>query len=306
MPQDRRIIDMNRVFYFNINYKCNNNCVFCFSHHVGYDLSEIEAEELFDRLKKMQADDKDLVVINGGEPTLHRDFQKILDRLNEMRISFAVYTNGRRISNYNCISMQSRGIIVIPIHGNRDVHDAICRVSGAFDDTVQSLRYLNDQRIPYALKFIITCEMVDSGFDICSFLLKYKLQPNAIIFARVNETIKSKNNGYETITYDKMKSYVYAQRKKIGGALIIRYLDIPLCMVPEYLGEMDISVLEKVPKVLFFFNDKNHYMQQRDYYKERLQLQECNGCKYSTVCDLLGRSYYLIEEKNQRLVLKVE
>ena len=72
------------IFYFNITYTCNSNCVFCYSHntiHSGRIFNEISTENFIDYLRSNNIKRTDRVIINGGEPFLHSDIINLLKSL---------------------------------------------------------------------------------------------------------------------------------------------------------------------------------------------------------------------------------
>ena len=56
---------LDKVFYFNINYTCNNKCVFCISHNVSGKKREIPKDEILNRLSKKSVGEGSYLIVNG-------------------------------------------------------------------------------------------------------------------------------------------------------------------------------------------------------------------------------------------------
>lgn len=278
-----------RIFYFNINYICNNNCVFCFSHNVGNDKKEITKVEFLRRLKEMKITSKDWIIINGGEPTIHKEFYEFISEVRSLGCTVKVYSNGieidsKRIENENVE-------LIIPIHGSENVHNELTRNKTAYRKTIYSLQELQAQNIPYSIKFIISKEMLESHFDIVSFLAEEVLEPSTIYLSRMNTTVKSKVNKYGIPEEQQVKDYLRNQVLNLRAKYSIKFLDFPKCYIPvDLFKEKEGHIYEKEE---FYFNDYKYDMCKKEYIKERLQKSKCKICSYSQECDFISRSYYI-------------
>lgn len=130
---------MNRILYFNIDYRCNNACVFCFSHNVGNGRADIQFDSFKKILEEIKADNRDLIIINGGEPTIHPQFSNFVSYIGEQCLPCRIYSNGTRINSDTYPTAFDNIRFIIPIHGEKEVHDFITGRNGAFNDTLASL-----------------------------------------------------------------------------------------------------------------------------------------------------------------------
>ncbi len=136
-----------RVFYFNITYRCNSNCLFCAANHPLYhDENEMTLDEFRAVLEQNEVVAGDRVIINGGEPTVHRQFWMILDEVARRGATIDLFTNGKLLANEENVRrlLRYEGIhIRIPLFGsNAEKHDYLTGMKGNFDATVQGLDWL--------------------------------------------------------------------------------------------------------------------------------------------------------------------
>lgn len=291
------------VYYYNINYICNNNCVFCFSYNVGNKKKEIEFEKIVEDMEMIKPNIDDIVVINGGEPTLSVYFEQLLIYLSKLNCRVVVYTNGRKLKDIK-IPCNSNIQFVIPIHGNEKVHDMITQVRESYQNTIESIKYLQEKEVLYSIKFIINDGMIEENMDLRKYLEHNKLHPKEVILARLNITRKSKINNYYPPEYKKEKMYFRKCFEELREIYDILLLDFPPC----YLKDSYNINMKKKNDIRFVFSDFSHRLNERTYLKKRFQFEECYHCIYGEICDLMSVSYYLLKYvKNEKtIVLSME
>ncbi len=292
------------VYYYNINYMCNNKCVFCFSYNVGNEKREIEFKKIMEEIEISNLDIDDTVVINGGEPTLSLYFEQLLVYLSKLKCRIVVYTNGRKLKGIK-IPCNENIQFVIPIHGNEKIHDMITQVEGSYQNTIESIKYLQEKSVLYSIKFIINNGLIEENVDVEKLLESNELHPKEIVLARLNITRKSKINNYNPPEHSEEKAYFRKCFEKLCARYDVLFLDFPPCYLKDNsLVKVDMEKNE----VRFVFSDYSHSLNERKYIKKRLEFGECNNCIYGNTCDLMSESYYLLKyDKNEKsIVLAME
>ncbi len=160
---------MKRIFYFNITYSCNSNCVFCYSHNTRHNIlhhNEISTDRLVSYLSNHQLCSNDRVIINGGEPLLHRDINEILEWLKHIGCEVLVYTNGRLLTQLNLKSLTDRFRFIVPVHGHEMLHDRITGRLGSYSETVNGmLCFKGSTDALLDLKIIINSGMLENSAE---------------------------------------------------------------------------------------------------------------------------------------------
>lgn len=134
---------MNRSFYFNINYTCNSRCLFCASRDpsTGAPARDMSPRLFRDNLVQSGIKAGDTVIINGGEPTIHRKFFSFLEITLQLGAYPVLFTNGLRLHDKvfagELLNYQPMNIR-IPFFGAvaRD-HDFLTGRQGNFDKTLR-------------------------------------------------------------------------------------------------------------------------------------------------------------------------
>ena len=293
---------MDQVIYFNITYRCNSKCTFCFSNSTNYINEEMDVKKIKEVFKKVSIDKDDLIVINGGEPFMHSQIRDILQFLREnINCKKKIYTNASKLWEFDAKDLQGFSY-VIPIHGNRMTHEKITCISGMFECTMNSINKLQEEKIEYELKFILNDTMVNSDFDIKYFLESYNLQPNRIVLARLNETTKSKRNEVIIPTNFRISKYINKQITGLSELYEIVLLDIPPCFLDARYH--NIVLVERIPN--FFFSDVNIDLEMRTYSKKIKVGSNCASCSYSDLCAMMSNTYLTMVLKNSRVYMEKE
>lgn len=188
----------NRI-YCAFGYECNNNCLFCAVDSEAHKNLLLSTTEI-SRFLRMLENIKDMEIeISGGEPTLRPELFYFLERLNTNfpKIRPTILTNGRKFSD---ISMAARisefrpFSLLVPIHGDTpQLHDAITRAQGSFNETLLGVKNLYDYGLTVGLKTIINglnykkmpqlVEMIAQRFPECPGIIinGLELQGQALI-----------------------------------------------------------------------------------------------------------------------------
>lgn len=282
--------DMNRVFYFNIIYRCNINCKFCFSNSTSNNGSIMDSKQIINSIINKQLDKDDLIVINGGEPAVHKELYSILHELIRItEAEIAVYSNGSMLDVLK-LPKSDKLFFVIPIHGFEASHDGITQMSGSYKKTFNVISLLDIRGFRYRLKFIINKNMVEEKFDIRDFLEKNHMQPEEIIIARLNETNKSRINHVLLPTTTELSIFLNIQVANLNNSYKVKLLDIPPC----YIGNiLDINSNANIP--IFYFNDFQNLMKVHDYYKEVMIGSGCKKCRFYSECKVMKHTYLTLQ-----------
>ena len=293
---------MYRVLYFNITYKCNSKCTFCFSNSTNENGNVLSSTSIARMLCSFSPDKNDLIVLNGGEPTTHPEFYKLLAHIqNNLPSKIAVYSNGLMIDKDRLKSAINTHF-VIPIHGPETVHNSITQVNGHYAKVLSNLRHFDNNGIRYRVKFIINEKIVATSYDIASFLLENKLKPEEIILARLNRTKKSECNKVVLPEKAKTIAYLSKQIRNLKHLFAIKLIDYPFCYFND--GYVIMNDYDAVPK--FFFADPNTLLQPRVYYKDIMLGPNCEKCEYYSKCDQLRKTYLTPTLKNDVIHIELE
>lgn len=220
-----------KIFYFNVTYTCNSNCVFCYSHntiHSGRQYKDIIPEEFVAYLKLNNVNETDRVIINGGEPFLHPNIIYILKSLASIQCEVLIYTNGRCLKDKDFSFMNRKYRFVIPIHGYKQLHDRITKTNGSFEEMTDGIKHLMKFDCKIDIKIILNPLMVSSRAEFDKSLREIDTIPfnNAVHITTMADTIISKKNGIPSVENDLASIYTELLFNHfVGKQVVIKMFD---------------------------------------------------------------------------------
>jgi organic radical activating enzyme len=294
-----------RLLYFNIDYDCNNDCVFCAagSRKTRTNRREMKASQISKALDRRNVGSGDIVVVNGGEPTVHPEIIPILEDASSRGSFVYLFSNGLKFSEANfAYSIVAAGVnrIAIPIYSHiADTHDLITRHKGSFADTIRginnlfSIREQTRHQLEIELKSLVSmvninhlpyvARMVVERFpETDHFLLSSMYVSDAVISSM-------------PAVVPRLSRCTSVLRKSIdiavsGGIDVCLYY-IPLCILkdPKYaiLCNKDKYRSDKDPDVYFDSSVPHGIRLDTDSAKG----ENCFRCSFDSNCDGIWRSY---------------
>ncbi len=143
---------------FELTYRCNHLCTFCYNAPDGN--REMTTPEIFDSLRKISEFGVLYMTLTGGEPLCHKDFFKIADETLRLGMALRIYSNGYLMADpavADKIAERHPMEVEISIHGAKaETHEALTRIKGSFDKTIEGVRNLRNRGIKVQLKTPIT------------------------------------------------------------------------------------------------------------------------------------------------------
>jgi radical SAM protein with 4Fe4S-binding SPASM domain len=125
----------------NITNRCNLNCIHCaFASNIG-DSNELPFEiirEIVNDAKELGCED---IHLTGGEPTLHREFDRVLDLVIDSGLFPRLISNGT-MALQNLRRYRQKGLthVLFSVDGLESTHDRIRRRHRAFRKTMNRIR----------------------------------------------------------------------------------------------------------------------------------------------------------------------
>lgn len=140
------------IYALELTSECNNQCPGCGNVFAnGRENQAISvlhkplSSEYWKDILEIIAPHAQSIRLTGGEPTLHPQFELILEAVQRHRLSFSVFSNGRwkepeRLLALLKDSHQFTGLL-ISLHGaNADAHESFTGARGSFPETLRNIR----------------------------------------------------------------------------------------------------------------------------------------------------------------------
>lgn len=143
------------VLAFAITWACNLRCSFC-SRDAGRERESLSLDDINAALDSIKQLPKPrVIVISGGEPTMHPRFFDILDAVVGRAEIVRINTNGTTLTSSIVGRLKRSGIgsAGVSIDGaNPDVHDSLRGIKGSFGRTMRGIGLLRENGIAFSFK----------------------------------------------------------------------------------------------------------------------------------------------------------
>jgi len=151
-----------------ITGKCNLECAHCY-------LGEKEPKDIsFEILKKVFDSAKELgifhIILTGGEPTIHKNFKKIINYLNENRFRITLVTNGTLLDKNLNLLREKVYEIVISLDGFKEDYERIRGYS--FEKIVKNIHLVKDAGINFKINAILHQNLIKYYKKFSEFIKK--------------------------------------------------------------------------------------------------------------------------------------
>lgn len=198
-----------KIVYVEITNRCNLNCATCYNRSgLNKKTSELSFEKIEDIIKLFIPYGLQRFLLSGGEPTLHSEFDKILNLIDKYpEINFGVVTNG---INHNellieYLNTRKNFSLQISLDGSNEFFNSKTRGKGNFKKTLTFAKKVNNKNYSNLLKMVVSQSNYEDVENFCHLALSIGFTPEiAFIY----------NSGNGSDNWDK-KSLTSQQKIKI-------------------------------------------------------------------------------------------
>lgn len=158
---------------------CNLNCIHCRSAaSIASDPGIFDTERAKRFIEEIHAlNQETTVVLTGGEPLLHKDWDKIALYGTNKGLRICIATNGTLVDDEVCLKMKDVGIKMVSLSldgPNSKVHDDFRGQIGAFDGVMKAIEMFKKHDIPFLINSSFTQRNQDYIKDVYNLVKQIK------------------------------------------------------------------------------------------------------------------------------------
>ncbi len=286
---------------FKVTGRCNDDCDFCIEKkYTRKGLNDLSLKEIRNNFNYLKNNfNFDYVIITGGEPTIHKDFFKILDYFQRKKIKFRVITNLLYFNNNNFLK---KTLDYFPINKSNKIIGSINNlpVSEIEIKRMSGLENFLKYKLPIMLILVINKNNLESLSDLIIYLhklfKKYDYEKISIEFRLiyVGDTLKFLLKKSLLTDFKKIKKYVQEAVKTADSLGVnIIFWNFPLCYI-DILPKFQDKTIEKRRQRKLLKVSKNFQLNKikiRDFKECFIKNNDCINCKYSDCCSGIESDY---------------
>ncbi len=232
-------------FYVNlvINSRCNLKCAYCFGRYSSRKTPDWDYRDLKKLIDQLYELGTRYVLIQGGEPLLHKDLGRILKYIDDKGIVVGLVTNGQfpdRLRNIPEIPLLDN--ICFSLDGCREGNDLV-RGEGTHDKVVESIRVVQEvHQTPVRINSTITRYTVGDVDAFAEFVRENNIEWGINFLFKGDEKLGEEDlapEDEEVIEYQKkFLEYIKKGYPIFTTSKVIRYsLDWPVPYKRKFLGK---------------------------------------------------------------------
>ncbi len=148
---------------FGITNRCNLRCGYCFASLENRDQKDMPTEKLLSYIDQFIDLGAQQIDLQGGEPTLHPDLGKLIDRVIQGGAQCSMATNGFAVDKH-MDSLKKCYTICVSLDGLPETTNAN-RGSGAYDLAVGALEKMSNNKVNVRLHGVLTYRTTKADID---------------------------------------------------------------------------------------------------------------------------------------------
>lgn len=226
-----------------ITSDCNNNCLCCYSDNMCKKNELMSFEKIVKVINFIKKINCKRLVLTGGEPTLHPDFDRIVDIAVQKGFFISIPTNGRNLTNKNSILKNKNKLsLSISVHGsNSNIHDNITKSQGSFNETTDAIKFCTNHKIDVATATVINKHNILDTPQMIKYVSDIGIKKIKLYLGIPPLNSYFDPNDYLTINEFGDKVISLFELAKNNGLNLYIEQPLPLCSLPTKAKELLIS-----------------------------------------------------------------
>ncbi|MBC8490840.1 MAG: radical SAM protein [Candidatus Cloacimonetes bacterium] len=289
----------NYSFYINITYDCNNDCIFCASNSDNNSRNLLSADKIISEIEKYDFDSNSELIINGGEPTVHKELFQILSYFNS-KLKIIFFTNGRKFSDINFSKEFFKNridLITVPFYTNVESDfENLTNRPNSFKDTTIGLKNIFQnatlQRNPKRIEIkLLTLKSLLPNFSntISAFHEMFRIPDRWVLSGIIYSDLVKQKKEMLCPDYSSLQLYINNALeffRKINYEKELILWSIPLCSLSRinldfYIDNLEKSMSKEKYKTIYINSNGSKYL---DNISEQNIHPTCSSCQLVSFC----------------------
>jgi len=277
-------------------FRCNCNCIMCSVANAIKKNSRDKNEGIkpFEEVKK----DIDIAVrakantfaFSGGEPTLRKDLIELVKYAKKKIPNIEIQSNGRLFyyKGY-CEELIRAGvnIFVVSFYSPlEDVHDRIMGVKGAYRQTLQGLKNLEELKQTVKINIVILKLNYRHLSGLVKFLLKLGVREFRFIYVTIEGNVL--DNPEDIVAKMSVVAPYLKEALRIGLKKVPCYVyNMVPCLLPDY----EESINDIFQSDTYLRGPDFECSIDENRRKNKVKSKKCKECKYDSYCYGIWKNY---------------
>jgi len=166
---------------FGITNRCNLKCGYCFASLENREQKDMATEKLLNYIDQFADLGTQQIDLQGGEPTLHPDLGRLIDKVVQRGIQCSIATNGFAVEKY-MNSLKKCYSVCVSLDGLPETTNAN-RGKGAYELAVNALEKMFNNKVNIRIHGVLTYRTTAADIDHLVILAKKFLTNINFVYA---------------------------------------------------------------------------------------------------------------------------
>ncbi len=283
-----------------LHYKCNQNCTFCWHHqhgdiinHSSYDIQSFQK-----RLNEAKSLGLEMVILTGGEPTIHKDFIKMCSLVKKSNLRLALATNASLLGNQDLFhKLLSYGLDFVQISFYSHIPSDVKKITqtNLYGSSLKGITNLVTNKIPTLVHLVVNSVNLGYLEEIIDFLNEVGVENIKLNIVEPTGNAEKYSGiipNYVSAVDAISKAMIYGSEK-----LNMFYDGLPLCSV--YGFEKSYLDLEKIG--IYYISEAFEDKFYSSHHGNRSKVSICKDCMKNVNCDGIYTSYFKHSDEEEIL-----
>lgn len=289
-------IDFKR-FEIYMTQRCNRNCVYCFAKdNLKTKLEEIDFNTISKSVYKAKKNGFNYITLLGGEPTVHKDFFKVLALVKKLGFKIHIFTNGLKFSDYKfALKVKKIGADFLALNlpdYRKEEFEFLTGLKGSYSQIIKALKNIQKLKIPLSSIFLVTKINYSKIENYVEYY--YKMGLKLIVIQYLNYLGNAdKNTGKIKVKISNTLKYMKKASDNLlkKGGYPFFYEHLPACFLKEYENKVLDLYLSGFDESECIHPGTPEEKSLEISYKHRIKTPQCKKCIYLKYCPGIEKKY---------------
>lgn len=270
-----------KQIYLHLTYHCNLACEYCYQKEKLNRNDEMSLGQWKQVIDDLKAISTPRIHLTGGEPTLYKDFDAIVDYIHAMGMEIELLTNGTTLHKIKKETLKKLYAVTISLDsiGNAKTH----RVNSEKYNVLNNILMVNDMGLKTNVRSVISTDTVREVYEVKEYLAPYGIRHIIAIYipntpdeicnvpTNINSTGFNRNANLQDIS-------------RCSACFQVLSIDPAGLVFPCQSLMHDEFIIGNVKEHGWLSSIKNHNLTKYFLYRNVGRIDGCRDCEVKSIC----------------------
>lgn len=286
--------------YCHLTYRCNLNCEYCYNKNKLNSTTEMNLAQWKQTIDVLKESSEPRIYFTGGEPTLYKDFDAVVDYVYEAGLKMELLTNGTMLHRINEETLKKLNAITVSLDNIGDAKTY--RKNSEQYNVLDNILMVHNKNIKTTVRSVVSTDTIEETDEVRKYLSKYGINHiNSIYIPNSPDEICKVP--LEAAPESMDEYYSIQDIGRCSACFKVLAVDPSGNIYPCQSLMSDEFVLGNVKEKDWLNTVKNHSLTKYFLYRTVEQIDVCRDCEVRTVCGggCPAISYHIYNSLEHRL-----